>query len=362
MERLAGRLPRATNGSFDGEQAVVKKMATTVEIYFETLERLRELVTQRVGKGDADTLITMVRDLVLRLPSRNLMTADLDQIKTAGRCMSAGGRSKAELRLLQRGLTTFFDLAYSQGRISYHPVRQLGVAESRVKPAVLTVNLGPRTLAHVQQALTRSSHELVVESSPKQAVEKARWYPFQLVVSSYPLPWPGAEELLFRLRAHDCLSVHAGLVLMTSATQLDAARQLVSLGANRVVRDDSPSELEAAFGELQRVMPRLRVRLPIRVTTTGRFDDTASLWQSENISTTGALVRTVQLLTAGTRVGCDFKLPGDGRPLRSRAEVVRQTHSRRENLSGIGIRFLGFEGDGERRLQSFVASRLYDTA
>ena len=359
MVRVLVRLEVESTGNVPGSTCCGESMATTVQTYFLTLDKLREVVTERVGKADADNLVTMLRSLVLRLPSRNLMTASLDQIKTAGRSMRAGGRSKSELRLLQRGLTTFFDLAYSQGLIAYHPVRRMGVAETRVKPAVLAVNLGSRQLGHLSQALGGSSHEIEVEGSPKKAVEKARLYAFQLVISRYPLPWPGTEELLFKMRAHDSLSVHAGLVLMAPAHEFDVARQLVGLGANRVVRDDSPSELQTALVELQRVTPRLKLRLPIRVTTTGHFDDTASMWQSENISMTGLLIRTQQQLERGTRVACDFKLPGDSRPIRSRAEVVRQAHSRRENLTGIGARFLSFEGDGERRLQTFVSSRLY---
>jgi hypothetical protein len=76
--------------------------------------------------------------------------------------------------------------------------------------------------------------------------------------------------------------------------------------------------------------------------------------QTENVSTTGMLVRSNVGYPPGTRLGFEFLLLGDSRAVKGEAEVVRHTTIGREAVRGIGCRFVSFEGDGEKRFLEYM--------
>jgi uncharacterized protein (TIGR02266 family) len=79
--------------------------------------------------------------------------------------------------------------------------------------------------------------------------------------------------------------------------------------------------------------------------------------QSENFSETGMLVRTGETYPKGSRLSFEFQLAGDYLPIRGEGVVVRETTMGREQVRGIGIRFVSFEKDGLARLQRFLRAR-----
>lgn len=77
------------------------------------------------------------------------------------------------------------------------------------------------------------------------------------------------------------------------------------------------------------------------------------LCQTENFSGTGMLIKTERRYDVGTRLGFEFSL-GDDRPIHGVAEVVRHTLIGRDQVGGIGVRFLSFAGDSQRRFEAFL--------
>ena len=78
------------------------------------------------------------------------------------------------------------------------------------------------------------------------------------------------------------------------------------------------------------------------------------LCQTENLSASGMLIKTERRYDKGTKIDFEFSLPDDIRPVSGIAEVVRQTMVGRDRVGGIGMRFLSFAGDSQRRFESYV--------
>jgi DNA-binding response OmpR family regulator len=73
-----------------------------------------------------------------------------------------------------------------------------------------------------------------------------------------------------------------------------------------------------------------------------------------DLSQTGMLLSTDQEIPDGTEIKVEFELPGSKKPLRIKGTVVRTLRSLNQT-NGVGIRFLEFLGDSERRLERYIA-------
>jgi hypothetical protein len=127
---------------------------------------------------------------------------------------------------------------------------------------------------------------------------------------------------------------------------------------NRVLLNDATDwELESALGDLLHVEPRVRVSLPVKLQLplAGKVERVVA--QSDNLSTSGMLIRGRWEVEVGLPVEFEFTPPGQRAPVRGTAEVVRPTTKEREGLVGFGIQFVRFSDDGRRRLAAFVEQR-----
>lgn len=91
----------------------------------------------------------------------------------------------------------------------------------------------------------------------------------------------------------------------------------------------------------------------------------ARMYQTQNLSQSGMLLRTRQPLPVGTNVAVQFLFPGDpalskrSQPggygfVEGEAEVVRHTHPIRERAKGMALRFLHLESPGLESLDRFL--------
>jgi hypothetical protein len=159
-------------------------------------------------------------------------------------------------------------------------------------------------------------------------------------------------RFLETVRGSGSLCRTAGLVLIATDEQSRGAVRYVGRGANRVVRfGDLAAELPVAMAELGAVSKQVRLDVFVRAFWEGGTGP--ELWQAENVSATGMLLRTQTQLPKGTEVELELKLPGDTSTIRTRTLVVRHTTLGREDVLGLGVRFLSFEGDGQQRLEEF---------
>lgn len=182
---------------------------------------------------------------------------------------------------------------------------------------------------------------------------------FDVVIIGYPVSRDALIRFLAAARDKGAACRRAGLVLITESPHSDSAQALIGKGANRVVPvDELEGRLVTAIEELARPAPRLPVRIPARVQlfTSGR--PLRLMAQVDNISTTGMLVRGVTQFPVGTTFGFEIVVPDEAKPIRGSAEIMRLTDPRHEEVHGVGVRFVSFEGSDRLRLEMFIDRNL----
>jgi hypothetical protein len=327
----------------------------TLETLFDLLERYTAELRSKLGPTTANHNLGLVRELITSLSHKYLLAATKEEIKAAGRVMKSGGRSKQEMRSLQATLLDLLDEAYRGSILPVHPLRNpggRGVSRETTPEAVLVV--GPMQEDHVEAIRTLlepAGIAVLVEPSHAAALDRIAWFPFAYIISSLPAVAP--IDYLETVRASGSLCRNAGLILLVSDNQEEAASTFVGRGANRVVAlSGIGMQLPMVVSELGVVSERTKVSLVVEA----ELDDgqRCEEWQSENISATGMLLRTTSEQVEGREVVLHFNLPGDDLPIHVQAEVVRRTTFAREDFTGAGVRFLSFVGEGQHRLELFL--------
>jgi hypothetical protein len=182
--------------------------------------------------------------------------------------------------------------------------------------------------------------------------------PFGVVVAGYPLAGAGFGLLLSAVRARSSACRRAGFVAVTSPERLDEASQLVGRGVNKVLSvTASLNQVGSVVTSLLDAPPRLPVRIPVRITVQQDNGQVEVLCQTENISSSGMLLRRRSISTPGTRIGFQIQLPGRDDMIQGSAEVARLADPDREGLEGFAARFLAFEGASRQEWESFLEAR-----
>ena len=76
----------------------------------------------------------------------------------------------------------------------------------------------------------------------------------------------------------------------------------------------------------------------------------------QDISKSGIYTETDLDITPGTKVDLAFSIPGYKKPIRVEGEVVRkiEVDGKRHMTPGLGVRFKGFQGDSQKRLDKYI--------
>ena len=146
-------------------------------------------------------------------------------------------------------------------------------------------------------------------------------------------------------------------LLISSHEEAVAAAKYANRGCNSVVRDDQVEDLKTVFSRIENAPPRVCIKIPIMVSKIGGGASAKMMWQTQDISASGILARTAAKIEIGTAFDCEMRLPGETVAVRFRAEVTRKTTSKRENISGLAARFVGFDPGVQERLTAFIAKQ-----
>ena len=120
------------------------------------------------------------------------------------------------------------------------------------------------------------------------------------------------------------------------------------------IRGEVQDQLELALLALSlAVAPRKEARFLARLEIKLGGAKDMILCQTENLSASGMLIKTERRYDKGTRIDFEFSLPDDARPIVGVAEVMRHTMVGRDKVGGIGVRFLSFGGDSQRRFEAY---------
>lgn len=217
----------------------------------------------------------------------------------------------------------------------------LAVGEQSVDIVAPLLEQGPFKVERVRDGLT--------------AVLLARKMRFQHLMVGYPLPDLSIGEFAERLRLPDSASPTARLLLVTTDEHLAEAASFRDEGliAGAVSVDLDPEDLVDALTSFMKTAPRVSAVLPILLRSpSGEFEPSDG--ETVNVSETGLLIRCLTAVPRGSRVDIDLT-PSRGRqPISAAAVVVRQAFAEVEGIRGLGLRFVGFQNDGQARLAVLI--------
>jgi len=223
---------------------------------------------------------------------------------------------------------------------------------------LLMIGVDSGTFDKVAPMLERASVEVDRFPRGRPSLELISVVSFEALLVGFPLPDMDLDEFLVEIRRKESLTRHTPvLVLTTEARQKEAEKRFIGKGANRVVPISTSAErLQSVVSDLMEVAPRVGARVMASLEVQLEEGTTLAMCQTENVSSTGMLVRTQVGYPIGTRLSFEFPLPSDGRPVKGEAEVVRHTLLGREKVRGVGARFLSFSGDGQKRFRDYLES------
>ncbi|MEM9555666.1 MAG: PilZ domain-containing protein [Acidobacteriota bacterium] len=220
---------------------------------------------------------------------------------------------------------------------------------------VLAIGVTRDEFQAVVPFLDRDTFEVDRFPSASGALELVSRVPFEMLLVRYPLPDMPLDSFLDSVRDEESACLRSSLLLLTPESHDGEAKRYIGRGANRTISLEAGADaIQASISSLLNVAPRKAARFLARVEIKLGEASDMILCQTENLSATGMLIRTDKRYDLGTEIDFEFSLPNDVRPVRGIAEIVRHTMIGRDQVGGIGLRFLSFSGDSQRRFESYL--------
>ena len=221
---------------------------------------------------------------------------------------------------------------------------------------VLAIGLTAEEFDRVAPFLNRDEFDVDRFPSSSGALELTSVVAIEVLIVRYPLRDMALEDFLQQVRQPESPCLRSPILLLAAEDQEIQATRYIGRGANRVIDlDAARAHIQGAISELLHVAPRKAARFLARVEIKLGDEKDMILCQTENISSTGMLVQTERRYELGTQIHFEFTLPTDSRPIGGMAEIVRHTTIGREQVGGIGVRFLSFRGDSQRRFEAYLS-------
>ena len=178
-----------------------------------------------------------------------------------------------------------------------------------------------------------------------------------IIITRPDLPGMTCEILLNIFRRSVTLrSAFVIMVCEDTPLQRDRSRKC---GANAIMtRPVDATALERQVLTFLNIVPRRSYRVVMNLSVEGGRNGKTFLCNTENVSTSGILVRTGENLTLGDNVSCSFYLP-DGTRVSASGNVARTTNADPQTRHNrYGIRFNGLTPAAKDALAAFVDREL----
>jgi hypothetical protein len=166
-----------------------------------------------------------------------------------------------------------------------------------------------------------------------------------LAVLERDVSW--AADFIRQVREDD--ATKATSIAVYAPGEMDPVEmELLSSGANAVLRLPATREWDKRLARLLQVPPRQAVRVPVFVEVESDGAIRTTLGTSVNLSESGLLIQA-QALDLGAELTFAFRLPGATEPVRGRARVTRVATD-----AGFGLEFSEISGDCLQLIRAFV--------
>ena len=218
---------------------------------------------------------------------------------------------------------------------------------------ILLVNSIQSVLEQEKGFLARSDFRILSAASGKEALRVHREEKADLIVADLDMHDVGGDMLCTLVRQDKQIrNVSCLLVCSNSAEDL---KRVARCGANGwIARPVDAAKLLAKVEQFLAIAIRSSYRVLVKVKVHGTTDTETFFCTSENISASGILIETDNLLNKGDRITCSFFLPGckqivvEGEVARS-AKKAEETHQ-------YGVRFVNLTLEASEEIEKFIAS------
>ena len=217
------------------------------------------------------------------------------------------------------------------------------------------IGVSAEDFGRVAPFLARDAFDVDRFPSGSGALELIAHVAIEVLLVRYPLPDMDLGVFLQAARQPDSQCHRSPILLLAESSDSSEAETYIGRGANRVLQlEAAEEELQSTVSGLLEVAPRKDARFLARMEIKlGGAKDMIHC-QTENLSASGMLIRTERRYEKGTKIEFEFSLPDDPRPVVGVAETVRHTMVGRDQVGGIGVRFLSFGGDSQRRFEAYL--------
>lgn len=240
-------------------------------------------------------------------------------------------------------------------------VSQGGIGRVERRALVLVAGIGRGPFEALAPVLDRQKLEVVKVAAPENSVELAHSEPFDLVIFDAEVREGTLKGVVDSIRQEMSASRNTSLLVLARAGNADSARELIGRGVNRVMLlEDPPDLIGQQVAELLNIAPRANLRFPTHLQTSVGDGAVQALGEIVNLSASGILVETETSFEPGEQVVVAINLGGQQGSVSAKAEVVRQAHSDRGGVDGIGLRFLSFAGDGKEKIEAVLDEAFTD--
>ena len=220
---------------------------------------------------------------------------------------------------------------------------------------VLTVLSDPELWARLQGILSRRQVEVNRVPSGAGALILTGNLRYDLIIIQHPLPDLSLDDLLVSIRTLDSTSTNSPVVVLVDPALKPAEAptregDLVKILPSDVAEGDFNSVMSNLLGVAARFAARVMVQIEVGLDS----GISSRLYQAENLSETGVLLRGGQHIPIDTPVRFEFNLPNEVDPIAGIGLVVRHT-SMTETTPGIALQFADLGADHLRRLRRYTA-------
>jgi len=204
-----------------------------------------------------------------------------------------------------------------------------------------------------QSFLEREDFQLFSAATTDDVLGLHRAEKADLIILGIDMPGMKCEDMCSLIRGKRELRSVSMIILCPDKSA--ALERGAKCGANLVL----PLPIDAALlmekaQQLLHIPSRQSYRVLLRVKVEGASKEKSFICRSENISTTGMLIETDQLLAKGDGVTCSFVLP-DWKQLKISGEVNRALKQKTGAKSRqYGIKFLQLDDEAKSAIETYV--------
>jgi len=226
------------------------------------------------------------------------------------------------------------------------------------KQSITMLSIDEKTMTTELDRAGYKSMGIIVKTAPTfpDAMQTLRNHSIDVVViNSDYLKVKGTEICEYLKQNEETAAIP---VIMTSV-QASSKGPALKAGADLFVEQPFPrnyfiERIKTLLEQKTRTNERVSVQVEAEVTI-GKKTNRVPI---ADLSSTGLLLSTEEKLSPGTKVSLSFEVPLYKKPILAQGEVVRFIEADAKNpdrASGLGIKFVSFEGDSEKRLEKFVS-------